>query len=471
MKNVTATKTDRADATGQAGMQGGAISVAYEFKLPDIGEGIAEGEITRWRVQEGQTVKENDPFVEVMTDKATVEIPAPVTGVVKALKFPSGATVPVGTVIAVFERTGGSAAQSAAGAPQHAAAAKAPSAPMHAPVSAASHALASAVATARSDGGNGATLVGGRVLAAPAVRRRARELGVDLKSVAGSGPAGRVSHSDLERFVQSRAVAPVTGGTTRAGAPAAAPTRPLGPVPAPTPSAASEERLPLRGIRKRIAERMAKSKRTAAHFTYVDEVDATALVETREALKADAAAQGVKLTYLPFIVQATVAALKRFPTLNATLDDESQEIVVKKYWHVGFACDTEQGLVVPVIRDADRRSLLNLAAAIQDLSGRAREGRLNLDEVTGSTFTITNAGNIGGILATPVINHPEVAILGVHKIADRAVVRGGAIVIRKMMNLSISIDHRVVDGAEGARFMNAVLELLEEPRRLLLGSL
>jgi pyruvate dehydrogenase E2 component (dihydrolipoamide acetyltransferase) len=179
----------------------------------------------------------------------------------------------------------------------------------------------------------------------------------------------------------------------------------------------------------------------------------------------------VKLTYMPFIVQATLAALKQFPLLNATLDDEKQEIVVKNYWHVGFACDTDQGLVVPVIKDADRRSLLNLGAAIQDLSSRARESKLTLDEVTGSTFTITNAGNIGGVLATPVINWPEVAILGVHKIADRAVVRNGSIVIRKMMNLSVSIDHRVVDGAVGARFMNALIELLEDPRRLLLGSL
>lgn len=469
--------------------------MAYEFKLPDIGEGIAEGEITRWRVTEGQSVQENDPFVEVMTDKATVEITAPATGVVRSIKAAAGTTVPVGAVIAVIERAGGGAAsaeapkasaeapRTSAEAPKAAAASKpgtgtrgaaagapapqpAPEKPPH-PAKADSAAPAEKAPPAA---GNGSTLPGGRVLAAPAVRRRARELGVELGSVTGSGPAGRVSQADLEQFVQSRAVAPSAGGA-RAAAPSAAPARPPGPVAAPAPSSATEERIPLRGIRKRVAERMAKSKRTAAHFTYVDEVDVTRLVETREALKAAAAEQGVKLTYMPFIVQATVAALKRFPALNASLDDEKQEIVVKRVWHVGFACDTEQGLVVPVVKDADRRSLLNLAAAIQDLAARAREGRLALDEVTGSTFTITNAGNIGGILATPVINHPEVAILGVHKIADRAVVRDGAIVVRKMMNLSVSIDHRVVDGADGARFMNAVIELLEEPRRLLLGSL
>ena len=216
---------------------------------------------------------------------------------------------------------------------------------------------------------------------------------------------------------------------------------------------------------------MQKSKRNAAHFTYVDEVDVTNLVDTRESLKASAAEAGVKLTYMPFVIQATCAALKLFPMLNSTLDEEKQEIVVKRYCHMGFACDTEQGLVVPVIKDADQRSLLNLGAALQDLSARAREGKLSLDEVTGSTFTITNAGNIGGILATPVINYPEVAIVGVHKIADRAVVRNGSIVVRKMMNLSISIDHRIVDGADGARFMNEIIRLLEDPRRLLLGSL
>jgi pyruvate dehydrogenase E2 component (dihydrolipoamide acetyltransferase) len=456
-----------------------------DFKLPDIGEGIAEGEITRWLVKEGDTVQENGPpFVEVMTDKATVEITPPVSGRIASLKFPAGSTVPVGAVIAVIETSGGGAAKPAAESrvaappPTKAAAAAAsagpsPSAkPAPAPQPVA-RAASPAPATANTavNGGDGATLVGGRVLAAPAVRRRARELGVDLRQVHGSGPAGRVSQQDLEGFMQSSHAAPPTAppAAPRASAPSA--TLRTGPVAAPTPSAGGEERIPLRGIRKRIAERMAKSKRTAAHFTYVDEVDCTELVATREALKADAAAQGVKLTYMPFIVAATVAALKQFPMLNSTLDEEKQEIVVKKSWHVGFACDTEQGLVVPVVKDADRRSLLNLGAAIQDLSERARANKLTLDEVTGSTFTITNAGNIGGILATPVINYPEVAILGVHKLADRPVVRNGAIVIRKTMNLSISIDHRVVDGADGARFMNALIELLTDPRRLMLGSL
>jgi pyruvate dehydrogenase E2 component (dihydrolipoamide acetyltransferase) len=457
--------------------------LALEFKLPDIGEGIAEGEITRWHVTEGQTVKENDPFVEVMTDKATVEIPAPAAGKIAAIKFPAGATVPVGSVIAVIETSGASAKAATAAPPAPAQASAAPratfaaAAPASAPAISNAAAATPAVAHATSGGngnGNGG-LPGGRVLAAPAIRRRARELGIDLRQVAGSGPAGRVSGIDLEEHVKSaataRASAPASAPSRGAAATAPAVSRAIATSPSAIRTGATEERIPLRGIRKRIAERMHKSKSTAAHFTYVDEVDATNMVELRDALKADAAAKGVKLTYMPFIVQATVAALKQFPMLNATLDDEKQEIVVKNFWHVGFACDTDQGLVVPVIKDADRRSLLNLGAVVQDLSERARAAKLTLDEVTGSTFTITNAGNIGGILATPVINWPEVAILGVHKIADRAVVRNGSIVIRKMMNLSVSIDHRVVDGAVGARFMNALIELLEDPRRLLLGSL
>lgn len=455
-----------------------------EFKLPDIGEGLAEGEITRWQVTEGQSVKENDPFVEVMTDKATVEITAPATGVVKSIKVAAGTTVPIGTVIAVLE-TGSGAPAAQAGAPVQAAATAHAAAPVVVPTSvAASVAATVAVAAGHASGsnGNGATLVAGRVLAAPAVRRRARELGIDLRSVPGSGPAGRVSRADLERFTQApRApiVAPVAAPIAAPiAAPAAkAPAAPAAKAPAaprataPVGATKAEERLPLRGIRKRIAERMAQSKRTAAHFTYVDELDVTNLVELRESLKPAALAAGVKLTFMPFLIQATIAALRKFPMLNSTLDEATQEIVVKHYHHIGFACDTEQGLVVPVIKDAGQRSLLNLGAALQDLAGRAREGKLALDEVTGSTFTITNAGNIGGILATPVINFPEVAILGVHKIAERAVVRNGSIVIRKMMNLSVSIDHRIVDGADGARFMNEILALLEDPRRLMLGSL
>jgi pyruvate dehydrogenase E2 component (dihydrolipoamide acetyltransferase) len=439
--------------------------VSFEFKLPDIGEGIAEGEVTRWHVKEGDTVREDDPFVEVMTDKATVEIPAPKAGVIESLKVAEGQTVPVGEVLCVIGGSGGAAA------PKPEAQAQAV-AEVAAPVAAATAAAGNPAAvsptplpTPRVD--HVATPPGRRVLAAPAVRRRARENGIDLKTVPGTGPAGRVTRDDLARFLATTdSVTP----PLEVAAPAATPT-PSAPVPLPIHEAEREVRVPLRGIRKRIAARMAQSKQTAAHFTYVDEVDVTELVEMRQSLKETAAQQGVKLTYMPFIVKATVEGLRKFPMLNSSLDEATQEIVYKNYYHIGFAADTENGLVVPVVKDADRLSLVGLAGAIQNLAARAREGKLAVEEVSGSTFTITNAGNIGGILATPVINYPEVAILGVHKIAERAVVKSGEIVIRKMMNLSISLDHRLVDGADGARFMNHVIAMLEDPKLLLLGTL
>ncbi len=448
--------------------------MSFEFKLPDIGEGIAEGEIVQWHVTEGQAIKEDDPFVEVMTDKATVEIPAPKEGTVQALTAAAGDTVPVGSVIAVIETAG--AAQPAAvaetAASQPAAAAAAPAAP--APASSAPATPAPTSVPAPQTSGNGQA---GRVLAAPAVRRRAREHGIDLGHVPATGPAGRVTRQDFELFLKEGAspAEPLPASPAAAAvpaAPAAAAAAPRAPAPPTVRSGEKPEvRVPLKGVRKRIAERMQQSKQTAAHFTYVDDVDVTELVAMRASLKETAAAQDVKLTYMPFIIQAAIQGLRKFPMLNATLEESTQEIVYKHYYNIGFAADTDAGLVVPVIHHADQMSLLATGKAVNDLAGRARDGKLSLDEVTGSTFTITNAGNIGGILATPVINYPEVAIMGVHKITEQAVVRDGEVVVRKMMNLSISLDHRVVDGADGARFMNEVIRLLEDPKLLLLGSL
>jgi pyruvate dehydrogenase E2 component (dihydrolipoamide acetyltransferase) len=438
--------------------------VSFEFRLPDIGEGIAEGEITQWHVEVGQEVREDDPFVEVMTDKATVEIPAPHAGVIQELRVPAGQAVPVGEVIAVIA-TSGEAPAAPAAAKSEPSAAPAPVSAVAAAAPVAASVQAEPVAPVAA--GNGSPAAATRkVLASPAVRRRAREQGVDLSVVSGTGPAGRVTREDFARFVQEG---------TPAGAPVSVPAAaPAVPRPAASPILApsgGETRIPLRGIRKRIADRMQQSKQTAAHFTYVDELDCTELVAAREALKPLAAEQGVKLTYMPFLVKAVTTAMPRFPMLNASLDEASQEIVQKLDYNIGFAADTEAGLMVPVVHGAAHKSLLRLGADIQDLAVRAREGKLSLEEVTGSTFTITNAGNIGGLFATPVINYPEVAILGVHKMEDRAVVRDGEVVIRRMMHLSLSLDHRVVDGAVGARFMNELLRLLEDPRQLLLGTL
>ncbi len=408
-----------------------------DFKLPDIGEGVAEGEIVTWLVKAGDPVKEDQPFVEVMTDKATVQLPSPVAGTVKELKFKEGAVVKVGSVIAVFDTVGG-ATKAAPTAKQEAAPAQArattaaPTAPVAAP------------APARTSD---------KVLAAPATRRRAREAGIDLAQVRGTGPHGRVTNADLEG---------VSGGA--AAAPARRPAAPL-------PKGPREERIPLKGLRRKIAEQMTRSKDTAAHFTYVEECDMTEIVSLREAAKAQTAERGAKLTFLPFIIKALIPALREFPYVNSSLDDASGEIVLKRYYHIGIAVDTKDGLMVVNVRDADQKSLWELAKEIDRLAAAARAGKATREELTGSTFTITSTGNVGGLLATPIINHPEVAILGVHQIKAKPAVRDGHIVIRQIGNFSMSFDHRVVDGMTGAQFLKRVLDTLEDPKRMLLEVL
>jgi pyruvate dehydrogenase E2 component (dihydrolipoamide acetyltransferase) len=443
-----------------------------EFRLPDIGEGIAEGEIVSWKVAVGQQVKEEDEFVEVMTDKATVMITSPYDGVIKELRAKEGEVVPVESVIAVIEvgATAGGEAKSAAAAPEKTEKKKAEAEPpaktaTEAPAPAARHAPAPApVAVAFEQAAPG------KVLAAPATRRRAREMGIDLRAVEGTGPNGRVTNEDLRAHSGSAAPA----ATTPAPAPAAkAPAAPRPPVVIPAaPAGAREQRVPFRGLRKRIAEAMTRSKFTATHFTYVDDLNVTELVKLRKDAKALYADQGINVTYLPFIMKAVVEAMKRHPTMNSSLDESKQELVIKHYYNIGIATDTDNGLIVPVIRDVDRKSIVQLAAEIQDVAQRTREGKVTVEDLQGGTFTITNAGNIGGLFATPIINFPEVAILGVHAIKKTPVVdESGQIVVGDVMYLSVSIDHRIVDGATGAHWMNVVKGCLEKPQRLLLGSL
>ncbi len=406
--------------------------MAREFKLPDIGEGVHEGEITKWFVKDGDTVKENDPLVEVMTDKVTVQIPSPVTGKILERRGKEGEIVKVGATLVVFGEEGEArptspvASTAAAPAPPKA---TTPPAPPSAP--------------------------SGDVLAAPAVRRLARELGINLASVRGTGPAGRITEADVRG---------ATKGAAPAVTPAAAPRAAV-----PTTAAGGEERVPIHGLRKRIYDKMAKSTSTAARFTYVEEVDMTHLVQLRERLNEAGSKKGVKLTYLPFIIKACVAALKEFPTLNASVDDERQEIVVKRYYNLGIATATDEGLNVTVVHDADRKDLWALATEVERLAAAARDKKLSLQDVQGSTFTITSLGKEGGILATPIINWPEVAILGIHKIEKRPVVRDDHIVIREMMYVSCSFDHRVIDGHVGAAFVQAVRGYLEHPAMLFVG--
>jgi len=408
-----------------------------EFRLPDIGEGVTEGEIVEWLVAPGATVSEDDGLVEVMTDKATVTIPSPVSGVLGEQLAAAGATVQVGAVIAVF---GAGALSGPAVTP--------PAVLRAAP--------------------------GGRVLATPATRKRARELAVDIRLVPGTGAHGRITREDVERAAAAPTARP------QAAAPIAAPKAGAAPKPMPAParaaspasplaSAAEDQRIPIRGIRRKIAEAMTRSKSTAAHFTYVEEVNVTRLVEARSRAKPVAAERGVRLTYLAYITKAVVATLRQFPRFNSNMDDAANELIVRGDLNIGIAVDTKNGLVVPVIKQAGRRSLLGLAQEIQRIGGAARDGKLARDDLTGGSFTITSAGSIGGLLATPIINYPEVAILGIHKIQKRPIVDdSGAIVVADIMYLSISLDHRIIDGANAARFMNVLVKYIEQPDLLLL---
>jgi pyruvate dehydrogenase E2 component (dihydrolipoamide acetyltransferase) len=461
--------------------------MAFEFHLPDIGEGVVEGEIVGWKVKEGDVVTLDQPIVEIMTDKATVEIPSPRAGRIAKINYTDGQICPVGAVLLVIDEAGGSASAGTA----------------------ASSASASGSSSASSGGGNGhgaagtghhlpqghepsaapqlqlaghlpeslghastspipvidASVERGRTLATPATRRIARQLGVALERVPATGKHGRVTTDDVKKFAQAPASAARPGSA--AGVEARDASSEAKARPAFTPTAVAkggdEERIPLRGMRKRIAESMTRSTQTAAHFTYVEEIDLTELVAVRERAKPRASDRGVKLTYLPFICKAVVSGLKKWPMLNASLDETTQEIVRKKYYHLGIAAQGPQGLVVSVVRDADKRSIFDLAREIERLGDAVRNGTATRDELVGSTFTISSLGKLGGVLATPIINFPEVAIVGVHKIEEKPAVRNGQIVIRHLMNLSISVDHRLADGWDGAMFLQDVKALLEDP--------
>lgn len=418
--------------------------MAFEFHLPDIGEGVVEGEIVAWKVKVGDKVKLDQPIVEIMTDKATVEIPSPRAGTITKINYADGQICPVGQILLVIEEEGSSkpAVPEHSPPPQSQIAGNLPAAP----VPAAPTARPAAIEVVDASAGRA------RALATPSTRRLARQLGVDLGRVPATGKRGRVTSDDVRGFASRGAAPAATAGAARpAFAPVAIAT--IGP----------EERVPLRGLRKRIADNMTRSTQTASHFTYVEEIDMTELVALRDRARGRAGERGVKLTYLPFIIKAVVSGLKKWPQLNASLDESTQEVVRKKYYHIGIAAQGPQGLAVSVVRDADRRSIFDLAREIDRLGDAVRNGTATRDELTGSTFTISSLGKLGGVMATPIINFPEVGILGVHKIEERPAVRGGQIVARWLMNLSISLDHRLVDGWDGAMFLQDVKALLEDP--------
>ena len=421
----------------------------FEFRLPDIGEGVAEGEVVRWFVKEGDAIRSDDPLVSVLTDKANVEIPSPKTGRVVGIHAQVGEKVKVGGLLVTIE-TEEKPTPAVGGGPSAIPAPAVVPEPAPSPPTKPSNPSTS-----------------GTVLASPFVRRRAVELGIDLANVVGRGPNGRITDADLEAAREGPAEPTSSPMWPALSSPAVAPATVPPPFHPPTATEDVRERIPIRGIRRVIAEHMTESKHRAAHFTYVEEVDMSELVALRDRMAKHVEKQGVRLSYLPFIVKAVVAGLKAYPRLNATVDDARQELLVRSHYHIGIATAAPDGLLVPVVRDADRKSVVALAREIQELAERGRAGTLGRDELSGSTFTISSLGALGGVLATPILNYPEVAILGVHKIQRRPVYRAdGSLAAADMMNLSLSLDHRVVDGFEGAQFIAKVKAYLEDPHQL-----
>ncbi|KMJ89247.1 branched-chain alpha-keto acid dehydrogenase subunit E2 [Achromobacter xylosoxidans] len=445
----------------------------HVIKMPDIGEGIAEVELVGWHVKVGDTVAEDQPLADVMTDKATVEIPSPVVGRVVALGGEVGQVMAVGGELIRLEvegegnlkgdaagqkpqaapapaasapaaestpakadktPAGGVAGQIAASLQPAAAAPQAPSTPPSRPAAA-----RQAPAAARQPGE--------KPLASPAVRKRAWDLGIELRYVHGSGPAGRVMHEDLDAYLQGQ------GAVTVARGPAYAERN-------------DEEQVPVIGLRRKIAQKMAESKRRIPHFSYVEEIDVTELEDLRASLNAKFGESRGKLTLLPLLARAMVIALRDFPQINARYDDEAGQVTRYGAVHIGIATQSDGGLMVPVMRHAETRDLWSMAAEIGRLAQAVRAGSAGRDELSGSTITITSLGPLGGIVTTPVINHPEVGIVGVNRIVERPAFRNGAVVARKLMNLSSSFDHRVVDGMDAARFIQSVRALLEQPALL-----
>jgi len=395
--------------------------MSFDFKLPDLGEGIAEVELRRWLVAEGDRVVEHQPLLEVETDKAVVEVPAPRAGIVADIRKHEGETVRVGeTLLTISDAT---------------------EEPSPTPKRPPSVGIVGSLPEAEEET-HPAPAAGFEGLATPMVRKMARERGIDLKNVQGSGPRGCITPEDLQR---------------QAGA---AQSR--------KPSAGGEERLPMRGLRRTIARNVLASQRTTAFVTSMEEVDITEIWEMRMREQGEVESRGTHLTFLPFFIKAAQHALKEHPLLNGSIDDEAQEIVLKRNYHFGIAVDTPEGLMVPVIRDVDKKSIMELAQEIQELGRKARERSISLEDLRGSSFTITNYGHFGGTFATPIINWPDVAIMGFGRIVERPWVHRGQIVIRKILPLSLTFDHRATDGADAAKFLGKVLRYLEDPALLFL---
>ncbi|WP_433957684.1 dihydrolipoamide acetyltransferase family protein [Cytobacillus horneckiae] len=456
--------------------------MAFQFRLPDIGEGIHEGEIVKWFVKTGDEVQEDDVLCEVQNDKAVVEIPSPVKGKVEEILVEEGTVATVGQVLITFDAPGyedlkfkGDHEDEEQAKTEEKAAEK-----TEAQVQATGEAgqeVKKEEAPSQGEKAEGKVISQTetdsniRIIAMPSVRKYAREKGVDIKQVNGSGKNGRIQKEDIDKYLdggtetaeastEQQDTAPQS--EAKETAPAAAQKIPEGSYP--------ETREKMSGIRKAIAKAMVNSKHTAPHVTLMDEVDVTKLVAHRKKFKETAAEKGIKLTFLPYVVKALTSALREYPILNTSLDDEAGEIVHKHYYNIGIAADTDKGLLVPVIKDADRKSTFAISNEINELATKARDGKLASDEMKGASCTITNIGSAGGQWFTPVINHPEVAILGIGRIAEKPIVKDGEIVAAPVLALSLSFDHRIIDGATAQNALNHIKRLLNDPELLLMEA-
>ncbi|MED4968740.1 2-oxo acid dehydrogenase subunit E2 [Geobacillus sp. NFOSA3] len=437
--------------------------MAFEFKLPDIGEGIHEGEIVKWFVKPGDEVNEDDVLCEVQNDKAVVEIPSPVKGKVLEILVEEGTVATVGQTLITLDAPG---YENMTFKGQEQDEPKQQEKPQEVSKEEKSEAAAKQAEPAKQQEVD----PNRRVIAMPSVRKYAREKGVDIRLVQGTGKNGRVLKSDIDAFlaggtaVEQKEEAPAAKAEEKAAAATAAQQ------PVVLEGEFPETREKMSGIRRAIAKAMVNSKHTAPHVTLMDEVDVTKLVAHRKKFKEIAAEKGIKLTFLPYVVKALTSALREFPVLNTSIDDETEEVIHKHYYNIGIAADTDRGLLVPVIKHADRKPIFALAKEINELAAKAREGKLAPHEMKGASCTITNIGSAGGQWFTPVINHPEVAILGIGRISEKPIVRDGEIVVAPVLALSLSFDHRMIDGATAQKALNHIKRLLNDPELLLMEA-
>ncbi|WP_053366045.1 dihydrolipoamide acetyltransferase family protein [Bacillus sp. FJAT-27245] len=458
--------------------------MSFQFKMPDIGEGIHEGEIVKWFIKPGDKVSEDDVLCEIQNDKAVVEIPSPVEGTVEEILVGEGTVATVGQVLVTFDAPGYENLQFKGDDNEDSEPAgdEKTEAQVQSTLESGQKIEKEAAQAPKPEGATGAgaaTVDAGqkaevdpnrRVIAMPSVRKYAREKGVDIRQVSGSGNNGRILKGDIDAFLSGGQAAPkaeAQGAVTEAATPAAAEEVKQAPVPQ---GQYPETREKMSGIRRAIAKAMVNSKHTAPHVTLMDEVEVASLVAHRKKFKEVAAEKGIKLTFLPYVVKALTSALREYPALNTSVDDQAGEIIQKHYYNIGIAADTDKGLLVPVVKDTDRKSVFAISNEINELASKARSGKLAPDEMKGGSCTITNIGSAGGQWFTPVINHPEVAILGIGRIAEKAIVKNGEIVAAPVLALSLSFDHRVIDGATAQNFMNHIKRLLNDPELLLMEA-